>query len=143
MKFCGGGGRGGERESSSLLASGSGVKLLISSTLSSVLFILVVVSCVESVPTAHFNQGGGGEKEMVLSGRSLYWPSSLDSSMTGNEQYHSSHQKRTAAQPIQLCGYRLLEAVRGLCRGNYVGYNRRSDPDMQGKIFLNKSVILI
>lgn len=131
VKFSGAGGG-----SSSSLASSSGVKLLISSTLSLVLLILVV-SCVESVPTANFQ--GGGEKEMVLSGRSLYWPSSLE--MGGNEYQPSNphHQKRTAAQPIQLCGYRLLEAVRGLCRGNYVGYNRRSDPDMRGK-FLKKKI---
>ncbi|ODM96714.1 hypothetical protein Ocin01_09960 [Orchesella cincta] len=96
----------------------------------SFLLLVVIVTLVESGPMADFGGAAGdagGEVTLgtVISSRSLSeWSSSSSSSPTRSK-------RDTAIEPIQLCGYRLLEAVRGLCRGNYVGYNRRSDPDME------------
>lgn len=122
---CGGGGYTG------LLAATPGGSL-ISATLSplstSLLLVFIMVGMSEGVPTTQDFRGG--QKEIaVIPGRSLYWPYVV----TGDARQNLD--KRTSAQPIQLCGYRLLEAVRGLCRGNYVGYSRRSDPEMQGSCF--------
>jgi hypothetical protein len=50
----------------------------------------------------------------------------------GSGSFHQSPGKRTRSSdaPVQLCGMRLLEAVRGICGGYFSGYSRRSDPSM-------------
>lgn len=95
------------------------------------LVLFAVVEMAESVPTQEFRASQGQKETVTMSGRSLYWPQSLGSYYTNDNNSGLRQDKRTV-QPIQLCGHRLLEAMRGLCRGNYVAYSRRSDPDLHG-----------
>ncbi|CAL8119908.1 unnamed protein product [Orchesella dallaii] len=92
------------------------------------LLLVVIVTLVESGPMAEF--GGSGEGGEVTAATSIS-SRSLSELSSSSDPTRSKRDVSADIEPIQLCGYRLLEAVRGLCRGNYVGYNRRSDPDME------------
>ena len=52
----------------------------------------------------------------------------------GGSQNWPQHSQLTKRNAVQLCGSRLVEAVKGICRGHiFSGYNRRSDSSNLGK----------
>ncbi|ODM96709.1 Bombyxin C-1 [Orchesella cincta] len=106
------------------LASGTSLISVAPSSKSVFLLLISIFSwifLVAEVNGASLENGGG-----ISSSSSSSKPTDLLSPSSSP----SVRAKRSRAGEQQLCGYRLLDALRSVCDRNFVGFTRRSDPSL-------------